>query len=133
MYIVQIHVHAVERSARVFNYSCVADAPYYITIGDGGNREGLAYNWTTVQPIWSLFRQSTFGHGEVIAINTTHLLWQWHQNPALEPTVSDEYYIIKGQSGPCGSGVTGVSKFRDIDSYINTHNHMRGSLMQFKQ
>ena len=27
------HVHAYERSCRVYRYKCVADAPYYITIG----------------------------------------------------------------------------------------------------
>lgn len=28
------HVHAYERSCRVYKYACVADAPYYITIGE---------------------------------------------------------------------------------------------------
>ena len=27
------HVHAYERSCRVYRYNCVADAPYYVTIG----------------------------------------------------------------------------------------------------
>lgn len=38
------HVHAYERSCQVYNYTCVSAAPYYITIGDGGNAEGLGKN-----------------------------------------------------------------------------------------
>ncbi|CAM8902033.1 unnamed protein product [Rhodiola kirilowii] len=36
------HVHAYERSNRVFNYKLDPCAPVYITIGDGGNREKMA-------------------------------------------------------------------------------------------
>ncbi|CAH9129800.1 unnamed protein product [Cuscuta epithymum] len=36
------HVHAYERSNRVFNYSLDPCGPVYITIGDGGNREKMA-------------------------------------------------------------------------------------------
>uniref|UniRef100_A0A7N0T4U1 Purple acid phosphatase n=1 Tax=Kalanchoe fedtschenkoi TaxID=63787 RepID=A0A7N0T4U1_KALFE len=36
------HVHAYERSNRVFNYTLDPCAPVYITIGDGGNREKMA-------------------------------------------------------------------------------------------
>jgi 3',5'-cyclic AMP phosphodiesterase CpdA len=39
------HVHAYERSYRVYNNQLDPKGPYYITIGDGGNREGLAANW----------------------------------------------------------------------------------------
>lgn len=122
------HVHAYERSCRVFNYTCTANAPYYITIGDGGNREGLALNWTPVQPSWSVFRQATFGHGEITAINDTHLLWQWHQNPDLEPMIADEFYIVKNETGPVGPGVTGTPKFRDLEEYTRTHSHIRGTV-----
>ncbi|XP_019180960.1 PREDICTED: purple acid phosphatase 15-like [Ipomoea nil] len=36
------HVHAYERSNRVFNYTLDPCGPVYITIGDGGNREKMA-------------------------------------------------------------------------------------------
>lgn len=36
------HVHAYERSNRVFNYTLDPCAPVYITVGDGGNREKMA-------------------------------------------------------------------------------------------
>ncbi|XP_073013025.1 purple acid phosphatase 15-like isoform X3 [Typha latifolia] len=36
------HVHAYERSNRVYNYTLDPCGPVYITIGDGGNRENMA-------------------------------------------------------------------------------------------
>ncbi|XP_020253717.1 purple acid phosphatase 15-like [Asparagus officinalis] len=36
------HVHAYERSNRVYNYSLDPCAPLHITVGDGGNREKIA-------------------------------------------------------------------------------------------
>ncbi|CAA7400609.1 unnamed protein product [Spirodela intermedia] len=36
------HVHAYERSNRVFNYSLDPCGPVHITVGDGGNREKMA-------------------------------------------------------------------------------------------
>ncbi|KAG9445704.1 hypothetical protein H6P81_011832 [Aristolochia fimbriata] len=36
------HVHAYERSNRVYNYTLDPCGPVYITIGDGGNREKMA-------------------------------------------------------------------------------------------
>ncbi|XP_057836512.1 purple acid phosphatase 15 [Cryptomeria japonica] len=36
------HVHAYERSNRVFNYTLDPCAPLHITVGDGGNREKMA-------------------------------------------------------------------------------------------
>lgn len=92
------HVHAYERSCRVYEYECVADAPYYITIGDGGNKEGLAVPWVEPQPEWSLFRQASYGHGELTVYNRTHSLWEWHQNEDLAVTIADSFWIIKGES-----------------------------------
>lgn len=39
------HVHAYERCVRTYNWNPDPAGPYYITIGDGGNREGLALAW----------------------------------------------------------------------------------------
>ncbi|OAY80435.1 Purple acid phosphatase 15 [Ananas comosus] len=38
------HVHAYERSNRVYNYKLDPCGPVYITVGDGGNREKMAIN-----------------------------------------------------------------------------------------
>ncbi|KAK2978262.1 hypothetical protein RJ640_017113 [Escallonia rubra] len=85
------HVHAYERSERVSNIaynivngicSPVSDqsAPVYITIGDGGNLEGLATNMTEPQPKYSAFREASFGHATLAIKNRTHAYYSWHRN-----------------------------------------------------
>ncbi|KAG8368198.1 hypothetical protein BUALT_Bualt15G0020300 [Buddleja alternifolia] len=85
------HVHAYERSERVSNIaynivngncSPVTDqsAPVYITIGDGGNVEGLANNMTEPQPKYSAFREASFGHATFDIKNRTHAYYGWHRN-----------------------------------------------------
>lgn len=91
------HVHAYERSYRVYNYELTDDAPFYITIGDGGNHEGLYDYWIEPQPEWSAYRAASYGHGELRIVNSTHSVWQWHQNRDLYPQVADEVWITKFQ------------------------------------
>ena len=70
------HVHAYERNHRAYNNKRDADGPVYITIGDGGNREGLAAKWLPQTEV-SAFREATFGHGEITCINSTTVMWAW--------------------------------------------------------
>jgi hypothetical protein len=85
------HVHAYERSERVSNiaYNVIngicapvkdLSAPVYITIGDGGNLEGLATNMTEPQPKYSAFREASFGHALFEIKNRTHAYYHWHRN-----------------------------------------------------
>ncbi|KAJ4963936.1 hypothetical protein NE237_023875 [Protea cynaroides] len=85
------HVHAYERSERVSNiaYNVVngvctpvndQSAPVYITIGDGGNLEGLATNMTEPQPKYSAYREASFGHAIFDIKNRTHAYYSWHRN-----------------------------------------------------
>lgn len=85
------HVHAYERSERISNvaYNIVnmecnpvpdQSAPVYITIGDGGNQEGLATNMTQPQPMYSAFREASFGHAIFDVKNRTHAYYAWHRN-----------------------------------------------------
>ncbi|XP_010061253.2 purple acid phosphatase [Eucalyptus grandis] len=85
------HVHAYERSERISNvaYNIVnglctpirdPSAPVYITIGDGGNLEGLATQMTEPQPHYSAFREASFGHGILDIKNRTHAYFGWHRN-----------------------------------------------------
>ncbi|KAA8536064.1 hypothetical protein F0562_028542 [Nyssa sinensis] len=85
------HVHAYERSERISNiaYNIVnglcapvndQSAPVYITIGDGGNIEGLANNLTEPQPKYSAFREASFGHAIFDIKNRTHAYYSWHRN-----------------------------------------------------
>jgi hypothetical protein len=101
------HVHAYERSMRVNNGRPDPCGAVYITIGDGGNREGLARRYKDPQPVWSVFREASFGHGELKIVNETHAFWTWHRNDDDEPVRSDHVWItsLKGlgclaQKGP---------------------------------
>ncbi|XP_022749188.1 purple acid phosphatase 2-like [Durio zibethinus] len=85
------HVHAYERSERVSNiaYNVIngmctpvkdQSAPVYITVGDGGNLEGLATNMTEPQPAYSAYREASFGHAIFGIKNRTHAYYSWHRN-----------------------------------------------------
>ncbi|KAF3435754.1 hypothetical protein FNV43_RR22846 [Rhamnella rubrinervis] len=85
------HVHAYERSERVSNIAYTVingictpvkdqSAPVYITIGDGGNLEGLATNMTQPQPAYSAYREASFGHAIFDIKNRTHAYYSWHRN-----------------------------------------------------
>ncbi|GLT86181.1 hypothetical protein SLE2022_043370 [Rubroshorea leprosula] len=85
------HVHAYERTERVSNIAYnitngqatpVKDpsAPVYITIGDGGNTEGLANNMTEPQPDYSAYREASFGHAIFSIKNRTHAYYSWNRN-----------------------------------------------------
>ncbi|OMO71472.1 hypothetical protein COLO4_28226 [Corchorus olitorius] len=95
------HVHAYERSKRVNNGKSDPCGAVHITIGDGGNKEGLAQKYRNPQPEWSLFREASFGHGEFKIVNSTHAFWSWHRNDDDEPVKSDEVWITSLVSSGC--------------------------------
>ncbi|KAG4166532.1 hypothetical protein ERO13_A13G138700v2 [Gossypium hirsutum] len=88
------HVHAYERSKRVNKGKSDPCGTVHITIGDGGNREGLAQKYIHPTPEWSMFREASFGHGELKIVNSTHAFWSWHRNDDDEPVRSDQVWII---------------------------------------
>ncbi|KGN48257.1 probable purple acid phosphatase 20 [Cucumis sativus] len=92
------HVHAYERFTRVYNGEANNCAPIYITIGDGGNREGLASKFMDPTPTISLFRQASFGHGRFEVLNATHALWKWHRNDDDEVAVVGDSLWFKSLS-----------------------------------
>ncbi|WOG89508.1 hypothetical protein DCAR_0208746 [Daucus carota subsp. sativus] len=87
------HVHAYERFTRVYKDQANNCGPVYINIGDGGNREGLASKYQYPQPSISLFREASFGHGELEVVNSTHTQWTWHRNDDDEAVVSDQVWL----------------------------------------
>ncbi|KAG9146744.1 hypothetical protein Leryth_005070 [Lithospermum erythrorhizon] len=95
------HVHAYERTRRVFNGKQDKCGAVHITIGDGGNREGLAHNYMYPKPKWSAFREASFGHGELKIVNSTHALWSWHRNDDDEPVRSDQVWITSLVGSRC--------------------------------
>ncbi|MCL7052339.1 hypothetical protein MKW94_029982 [Papaver nudicaule] len=99
------HVHAYERSERVSNiaYNIVngvcspvndQSAPVYITIGDGGNLEGLATNMTEPQPKYSAYREASFGHAIFDIKNRTHAYYGWHRNQDGVATAADSMWFF---------------------------------------
>ncbi|KAK2446448.1 purple acid phosphatase [Trifolium repens] len=98
------HVHAYERSERVSNiaYNIVngmcrpindQSAPVYITIGDGGNLEGLATAMTEPQPSYSAYREASFGHGILDIKNRTHAYFGWNRNQDGYAVESDSIWL----------------------------------------
>ncbi|VAI15510.1 unnamed protein product [Triticum turgidum subsp. durum] len=94
------HVHAYERFARVYGDKEDQCGAVYVTIGDGGNREGLAEKYIDPQPKTSVFREASFGHGRLQVVNVTHALWTWHRNDDDEPVVADQTWITSLASNP---------------------------------
>ncbi|KAK3136140.1 hypothetical protein QOZ80_5BG0428680 [Eleusine coracana subsp. coracana] len=94
------HVHAYERFQRVYAGKPDPCGPVYVTIGDGGNREGLAEKFVDPQPAISEFREASFGHGRMEVVNATHALWTWHRNDDDEPVVADQVWITSLAANP---------------------------------
>ncbi|GFP95161.1 purple acid phosphatase 2 [Phtheirospermum japonicum] len=99
------HVHAYERSERISNIAydvvnglCtpVSDdsAPVYITIGDGGNQEGLLREMTEPQPSYSAYREASFGHGIFDIKNRSHAYFGWHRNQDGFAVVGDSLWFL---------------------------------------
>ncbi|PWZ44892.1 putative purple acid phosphatase 20 [Zea mays] len=94
------HVHAYERFHRVYAGKEDPCGPVYVTIGDGGNREGLANKFIDPQPSISAFREASFGHGRLEVVNATHALWTWHRNDDNQPVVADQVWINSLAANP---------------------------------
>ncbi|WVZ88366.1 hypothetical protein U9M48_034896 [Paspalum notatum var. saurae] len=94
------HVHAYERFARVYGGKEDPCGPVHVTVGDGGNREGLAGKFVHPQPAISAFREASFGHGRLEVVNATHALWTWHRNDDDEPVVADQVLITSLAANP---------------------------------
>ncbi|KAJ7569037.1 hypothetical protein O6H91_01G058800 [Diphasiastrum complanatum] len=99
------HVHAYERTHRIsnvmyniINKDCTPvpddSAPVYITIGDGGNIEGIAGVFTEPQPEYSAYREASFGHAILEIKNRTHAYYYWHRNQDGKPAVGDSYWLL---------------------------------------
>ncbi|XP_047981946.1 purple acid phosphatase 2-like [Salvia hispanica] len=99
------HVHAYERSERISNiqYNVVNglctpisddSAPVYITIGDGGNQEGLLYEMTEPQPAYSAYREPSYGHGIFDIKNRTHAYFGWHRNQDGFAVEADSLWLV---------------------------------------
>ncbi|GMJ15648.1 purple acid phosphatase 26, phosphatase-under producer 3, PURPLE ACID PHOSPHATASE 26 [Hibiscus trionum] len=119
------HVHAYERSHRFSNirYNVSSgerypapdeSAPIYITVGDGGNLEGLADTLIEPQPDYSAFREPSYGHSTLEIMNRTHALYTWHRNdegkkvPVESFVLHNQYWKSKVQKRKLGKQNLGV-------------------------
>ncbi|KAJ7259199.1 hypothetical protein O6H91_02G155100 [Diphasiastrum complanatum] len=104
------HVHAYERTHRVSNVlydiennNCVPvydkSAPMYVTIGDGGNIEGIAGNFRDPQPAYSAYREASFGHALLDIKNRTHAYYSWHRNQDGKAVVADSFWLSNRHHG----------------------------------
>ncbi|CAD6268454.1 unnamed protein product [Miscanthus lutarioriparius] len=89
------HVHAYERFTRIYDNEADSRGPMYITIGDGGNREGLALKFIKDHKSAHLseFREASFGHVQLRIVNETSAVWTWHRNDDTFATVRDEVWL----------------------------------------
>ncbi|KAJ6355135.1 hypothetical protein OIU77_005681 [Salix suchowensis] len=73
----------------------VADksAPVYITVGDGGNQEGLAERFRDPQPDYSAFREASYGHSTLEIKNKTHALYHWNRNDDGKKVPTDAFVL----------------------------------------
>lgn len=94
------HVHAYERFTRVYNGKADNCGPVHITIGDGGNREGLATKYLEGTSEISAFREASFGHGQLEVLNATHAIWTWHRNDDDVSVVADTVWFSSLSSDP---------------------------------
>ncbi|KAL9228033.1 hypothetical protein vseg_003651 [Gypsophila vaccaria] len=86
------HVHAYERFTRVYDGKVDKCGPIHITIGDGGNREGLSKSFLEPKEI-TIFREASFGYGQLDVINSTHAHWTWHRNQDDERVSADNLWF----------------------------------------
>ncbi|KAL0410088.1 UNVERIFIED_CONTAM: Purple acid phosphatase 22 [Sesamum latifolium] len=89
------HVHAYERFTRVYDNKADECGPVHVTIGDGGNREGLAMLFENPSPSISVYREPSFGHGRLRIVNSTHAHWSWHRNNETDAHMSDESVLMR--------------------------------------
>ncbi|KAI4367686.1 hypothetical protein MLD38_023394 [Melastoma candidum] len=86
----QVHITQGNHDGRAMIVSWVY--PFkglYITIGDGGNIEGLAFSMTNPQPEYSVYREASFGHGIFDIKNRTHAYFSWNRNEDQYSTEAD--------------------------------------------
>ncbi|MCL7047631.1 hypothetical protein MKW94_025117 [Papaver nudicaule] len=94
------HVHSYERFSRVYAQKANKCGPVHITIGDGGNREGLSDNYIYPQRDISVFREASFGHGRFQVVNETYASWGWYRNQDDEFVTADTIWLKSLSTDP---------------------------------
>jgi hypothetical protein len=100
------HMHNIERTVNVRAGVPDASGPVYVVNGAGGNREGVEDSWFNPAPVWSAYRGSVAGVGQLSILNATALHLQFFAQPTqpteeltqrkldgTTPTLVDEVFI----------------------------------------
>jgi hypothetical protein len=90
--VVQGHVHAYQRTRPVFRGE-VGAGPVYLTVGTGGNGEGLYKGWESPGPSWDAAHDSVYGFGTLDLLNETAVHWRFYDVD--QGTVVDEAVIVR--------------------------------------
>jgi len=98
------HVHAYERSHGVYDNEIDPCGPHYINIGDGGNREGLDFDYYS-QPDWSAIRDPSYGHAVIDFVNSTTAVYEWHRNQDGVDEIADEFVLNRDPKCRVDGGV----------------------------
>lgn len=53
----------------------------------------IIFRYQDPQPSISLFREASFGHGQLEVVNSTHAQWTWHRNDDEEAVASDQVWL----------------------------------------
>ncbi|XP_073151935.1 purple acid phosphatase 22-like [Henckelia pumila] len=104
------HVHAYERFTRVYDNKADQCGPMHVTIGDGGNREGLAMLFESPSLSISLYHEPSFGHGRLRVHNRMHAHWSWHRNNDSDSIQADEIWLESLCSSTICKGIKKRSK-----------------------
>ncbi|KAL0333465.1 UNVERIFIED_CONTAM: Purple acid phosphatase 22 [Sesamum angustifolium] len=105
------HVHAYERFTRVYDGKADQCGPVHVTIGDGGNREGLAMRFQNPSPSISLYQEPSFGHARLRVVNSSHAYWSWHRNNETDSPVADGTWLRSLSSSAACNQTLLQSKF----------------------
>lgn len=103
---------------RVYDNKVDPCAPMHITIGDGGNKEGLQFDFKEPTSPLSMYRESSFGHGRLTIVDERRAHWSWQRNNESNSVPADEIWLQSlSASEECWSTVDGQgsssSQFHD--------------------
>lgn len=61
----------------------------------------LSERYIEPKPAISMFREASFGHGQLQVVNGTHALWTWHRNQDdNEAVASDTIWLTSLSANP---------------------------------
>ncbi|KAH1130642.1 hypothetical protein J1N35_002020 [Gossypium stocksii] len=63
--------------------------PVYITVGDGGNQEGLTERFLDPQPEYSTFQEASYGHSTL----EIHAFYHWNSNDDGKNVATDSFVL----------------------------------------